>query len=251
MRLLISVTDGAEATAALAGGADLIDAKDPTIGALGAVSIPSLGAIVAAVAGVRPVTAALGDATDEAGLERAAFAFTAAGACLVKVGFAGISTAQRVRTLIAAAVAGATAGHGNVVAVAYADARGCSCLEPEALVEAAVRAGARGVLLDTADKHGPGLRGLMRPGALARWVAAAHAARLLVGLAGKLTADDLPFVRDIGADIAGVRGAACEGGREGHVTADRVRHLRTTCGPDHASARDAANPRDRLERSPA
>jgi len=33
-------------------------------------------------------------------------------------------------------------------------------------------------------------------------------------------------VRDAGADIAGVRGAACVGGRSGTVAADRVRLLR-------------------------
>jgi uncharacterized protein (UPF0264 family) len=32
-------------------------------------------------------------------------------------------------------------------------------------------------------------------------------------------------VRDAGADIAGVRGAACENGRTGRVSADRVRLL--------------------------
>jgi uncharacterized protein (UPF0264 family) len=32
-------------------------------------------------------------------------------------------------------------------------------------------------------------------------------------------------VRDTGADIAGVRGAACEGGRNGCVTAQKVREL--------------------------
>ena len=90
------------------------------------------------------------------------------------------------------------------------------------------------MLLDTADKSGPGLRGLMTPRALARWVAEAHDAGLLVALAGKLTADDLAFVRDAGADIAGVRGAACDGGRTGRVSSDRVAVLRKLCGPARA-----------------
>ena len=94
-----------------------------------------------------------------------------------------------------------------------------------ALVEMAASAGAVGVLLDTANKCGPGLRGLITPAALAAWVAEAHDARLAVALAGKLTADDLAFVQDAGADIAGVRGAACDNGRTGHVTAERVRAL--------------------------
>ena len=36
MQLLVSVSDGDEAAAALAGGADIIDAKDPVAGPLGA-----------------------------------------------------------------------------------------------------------------------------------------------------------------------------------------------------------------------
>jgi len=229
MRLLVSVASAAEASAALAGGADVIDAKDPRAGALGAVSTEVLREIHAAVASRRPVTAALGDAADDSEIERASRAFAAAGASLVKVGFAGIGSAGRAAALIAAAVRGARAGSdgkGGVVAVAYADAERGASLAPVALVEVAARAGATGVLLDTADKGGPGLRGLVEAGALAAWVAETHQTGLLVALAGKLTVDDLPFVRDAGADVAGVRGAACVGGRTGTVSADRVRLLK-------------------------
>ena len=239
MRLLVSVTCAAEASAALAGGADLIDAKDPQAGALGAVSAKALREIYAAVAGQRPVTAALGDAGDEAAIERAARTFVAAGAALVKVGFAGIASAGRVATLTTAAVRGARAvSEGNgVVAVAYADADRAASLAPADLVKIAARAGAQGLLLDTADKVGPGLRGLIAPGEIAAWVAEAHDAGLFVALAGKLTADDLPFVRNAGADIAGVRGAACDGGRTGRVAADRVLLLRAMCAENFLERR--------------
>jgi uncharacterized protein (UPF0264 family) len=232
MRLLVSVATGAEALAALAGGADVIDAKNPLAGALGAVSEAALREIHIAVAGRRPVTAALGDADDEAAIECAARTFIEAGSALVKVGYGGIGSAERAAMLTAAAIRGARTASitshetsGGVVAVAYADANRVGSLAPTAVVAVAARAGTTGVLLDTADKDGPGLRGLIAPHALAAWVAEAHAAGLLVALAGKLTADDLLFVRDAGADIAGVRGAACEGGRNGRVSADRVRML--------------------------
>src|SRR2546426_12839001 len=65
MQLLISVAGPAEARAALLGGADVIDAKDPRRGALGPVSLQRLAAIRAAVAGARPLSAAVGDATSE------------------------------------------------------------------------------------------------------------------------------------------------------------------------------------------
>jgi len=237
MRLLVSVANAAETSAALAGGADVIDAKNPLAGALGAVSADVLREIHATVAGARLVSAAIGDAADETEVERAAGASAAAGAALVKLGFAGITSASRVGELITAAVRGARAGSGGaggVVAVAYADAGRVASLPEGAFIDVAARAGATGVLLDTADKSGPGLRGLMTPRTLARWVAEAHDAGLLVALAGKLTADDLAFVRDAGADIAGVRGAACDGGRTGRVSSDKVALLRELCGPAKA-----------------
>ena len=272
MRLLVSVASAAEAAAALAGGADVIDAKDPHAGALGPVSLNVLRDIHAAVAGAQPVSAALGDAADEAAIERHARAFTAAGALFVKVGFAGITRVERIAALTAAAVRGArvtsvvsppnrdqvapASGYADrgqpragvlvhasisairdtgVIVVAYVDTAASPA--PLDLVEIAARSGAVGVLLDTAHKSGPGLCDLVAPALLATWVAAAHDAGLAVALAGRLTADDLPFVRDAGADIAGVRGAACEGGRTGRVTADKG-----VCSWHDSGARDHLPP---------
>ena len=228
MRLLVSVAHAADAAAALSGGADLIDAKDPAGGALAPLTPDMFGAIVAAVAGARPVTAALGNAMDEDTVERAARDFGQAGARFVKIGFAGIASGDRVGVLAKAAVRGARAGSSGqcgVVAVAFADADRAVGLAPFALVAEAARAGAEGLLLDTADKSGPGLRDLMEAAALAAFVSSVREAGLFVALAGRLTAGDLPFIRDAGADIAGVRGAACDGGRGGQVSAERVRQL--------------------------
>src|SRR5437762_10285140 len=232
MRLLISVADAQEASAALAGGADVIDAKDARAGALAPVTPAVLAEISAVVAWARPVTAALGDADDEASVERAARAYVLAGAALVKIGFAGIADDGRAASILAAAVRGAAAGGGAVVAVGYADVSSAAAIAPAALARIAADAGAQGMLLDTCNKSGPGLRALVDPAALAAFVTGAHRAGLLVALAGRLAIDDLTFVRDAGADIAGVRGAACEGGRIGRVTRDRVAALRAVLESD-------------------
>jgi uncharacterized protein (UPF0264 family) len=229
MNLLVSVSSAEEASAALAGGADIIDAKNPLAGPLGPVTADVLGEIHTAVGGLRPVTAALGDVAREEEAEGAAVRFCSAGAVLVKIGFAGISDPGRIEALTNAAVRGARAGGSGtsgVVAVAYADADRVGSLPASRFVDLAARAGASGLLLDTADKAGPGLRGLISPAALKAWVGLAHDAGLLVALAGKLGPDDLAFVRDAGADIVGVRGAACDSGRTGRVSADRVAALR-------------------------
>ena len=47
----------------------------------------------------------------------------------------------------------------------------------------------------------------------------------MVALAGRISVEDLAFAYEAGAEIAGVRGAACERGREGRVRESRVREL--------------------------
>lgn len=240
MRLLVSVRCREEALAALGGGADIIDAKEPTAGPLGAVAVEVLTEICRVVAGARPVSAALGDALDRAAIRRDAHAYAAAGAAFVKVGFAGTADPACAASLLAAALHGArtgSEGHGGIVAVAYADARSAGSLPPDALLDVAAHAGVAGVLLDTANKDGPGLRELLSAGELARWVARAHEAGLVAALAGRLQPDDLVYIRDTGADVAGVRGAACSAGRISAVSSSKVRLLRTLCDPDDLAER--------------
>ena len=222
MRLLVSVANAEEAATALAGGADIIDAKDPLTGALGAVSLATLRSIVAAVGGARPVTAALGDASDPVELERDARIFASTGIQFIKIGFAGLDSPDRISGLVAAAVRGA--GDVGMVAAFYADA--AAEFPFIDLVTSAALGGAAGVLIDTADKHGPGLRQLVTAATLRGYATAARDAGLFIAMAGKLIAEDLSFVLESGADIAGVRGAACDDGRTGRVAADRVRMLR-------------------------
>jgi uncharacterized protein (UPF0264 family) len=223
----VSAANAADARAALAGGADIVDAKDPASGPLGAVGLDTLLAIVDAVAAHRPVTAALGDARDPDALEHQARAFTSAGAGVVKVGFAGIRP-DRVPVLARRAVTGAAAGGGAVMLVAYADAADAE-KHAFTLLGVASEIGAAGVLLDTADKRGPSLTQLAAAQWLTRWVDDAHRAGLQAAAAGRLGSHDLPLIHRSGADVAGVRGAACDGGREGRVSASRVRDLASLC----------------------
>ena len=113
----------------------------------------------------------------------------------------------------------------RVIAVAYADADRVAAPDPWDLCEAARRGGAAGVLLDTACKNGGTVVDLMPPGELGDWVALAHLHELTAGVAGNLRLDDLEVVAATGADIVGVRGAACDGGRTGTVSAQRVAAL--------------------------
>ena len=65
IRLLVSVTSGHEAAEAIAGGADIIDAKDPSRGALGAVGPDAWAGIRRVCAHPIQTSAALGDLGDQ------------------------------------------------------------------------------------------------------------------------------------------------------------------------------------------
>jgi uncharacterized protein (UPF0264 family) len=221
MQLLVSVADASEARAALAGGADVVDAKDPHRGALGAVAPRRLRAICDAVGADRPISAALGDATGAARIGRAAQAAVDAGVSYVKVGFRGIGSPARVRQLAAAARAG---GAVQLILVGYADWERADGPRPALVLEVAATVGATGVLMDTAFK-GASLFELVTREAVGSWVAEARAAGLLAALAGGLERPDLATARAAGADIVGVRGAACHGGRTGRVSVSRVAAL--------------------------
>lgn|SRR5262245_1232624 len=238
-RLLVSVSNEAEAAAALDGGADLIDAKDPANGALGAVSLTALEQIAAVVGGRRPLSAALGDAVDEQSVAADAHEFARRGCAFVKIGFPEMDADPRAGALLSAAVRGLEAvacGSCRVIAVAYADR--CRPDSLRLLIPLAVRAAARGVLVDTSDKGGPGLLDLVGADRLAELIAEAHDAGLLIALAGRLGPDDLPLICHLGADVAGVRGAACDGGRSGRVVATQVRTLKALC--DQSAERSAS-----------
>src|ERR1043166_2291076 len=176
MRLLVSVRNASEAAAALAGGADIIDAKEPLEGALGPVTSSVFREICETVGRGRPVSAALGDAGDGPSIEQAAREFAGAGAAFVKIGFAD---ATRLDANLAAAVRGAGVAC-RVIGVAYVDANVDSGL----VLDAIERANGKGMLLDTVNKTGPGLRQLISPSRLAHLVSRAHAAGLLMAGGG-------------------------------------------------------------------
>ena len=111
-QLLVSVRSPIEAEAALMGGTALIDIKDPTRGALGRADDATVATVVAAVAGRRPVCAALGELQDFA-------APPPPGLALVKWGLSGLRGDPRWRAKLEEAAAALTGA--GPVAVAYAD----------------------------------------------------------------------------------------------------------------------------------
>ena len=233
MRLLVSVRAAAEVAPALVGGAEIIDAKEPARGSLGAVSPERLREIAALVPPAVPLSVALGDPAAEAVAADAVRrtlavlgAFPRRATLYLKLGFAGERSPSAVARSIGAAVeaAGSAPVRPVVVPVAYADHGSAGSPEAEMILGAAVAAGARALLVDTWSKDGRGLLSCIDAGRLRSLAEAARSAGMLVAIAGSLDPDSLDRLDRI-ADVVGVRGAACRGGREGAVDADLVRRL--------------------------
>lgn len=232
MRLLVSVVDAAEARLAVAGGVDVVDVKNPAEGSLGAPAPGVLAGVRDVLPAGLPLSAAIGDLPSLPGTAAlAALGAARCGAAFVKLGLWGPSSVAEAVAVLSAARA-AVDDAAAVVAVAYADAARVPSgpLPPSRLVAAAHEAGVHGCLVDTAVKDGRGLLSWLDPEALAGLVAEAHEAGLEMALAGELRADDLPAVRATGADIAGVRSAACrEGRRTAALDPERIARLRDLC----------------------
>jgi uncharacterized protein (UPF0264 family) len=232
MKLLVSVANAREARVAVQGGVDIVDVKNPAEGALGAPAPGMIARVRDTVPPEHPVSAAIGDLPNLPGSAAlAALGAARSGAAYVKVGLWGTSTEEQAVAVLRA-VREALDGDATVIAGAYADAERVPSppLPPGAVVAAARRAKVGGCLVDTAVKDGRGLFEWLTPDALAALVAEGHAAKLEIALAGALRAEDLPTVRATGADIAGVRSAACRDGRRtAPLDAARIGRLQAMC----------------------
>jgi uncharacterized protein (UPF0264 family) len=211
MRLLVSVVSVEEARRALAGGADIVDVKDPNEGALGAPSPRVLADVVAAVGTAAPVSVALGDLP--ALPHTAALAARGAAACgasFVKVGLRGVRELEGAVAMVSA-VADAVGPDTSVIAAAYADARALDppALAPSWLPVLVARTGIAGALVDTFVKNGSGLYRWLSESELVDLVAGTRATGGSFAVAGQLKLGELCRVN---ADVVGVRSAVCRRG---------------------------------------
>jgi len=227
VRLLVSVRSAAEARLAQAGGAGIIDAKEPDRGPLGQVDAAVLAEIRAAVPVRTWISAALGDVATSGAIARA-LADVTVPVRFVKLGFRGIQDAGAVEGLLREAVRRAEGHEGRprIVAVAYGDHARAESLSPGVVCEVARAAGAGGLLIDTCVKDARSLFEFMAVPALAGIGRALAADELEFALAGHLGTEGVAMALDAGATIFGVRGAACDAHRRtGGIVEARVREL--------------------------
>lgn len=199
-KMLASVRNRQEAEVALQIGADIIDLKEPSRGALGAVETGEIVEIVGFVNGRRLTSAASGDLPMEPEVVRAkAEELAATGVDFVKIGF----LPSKCLADCATAVSGIAARQ-KLVAVLFADH-----VYPGNVLDIFAQAGFHGVMIDTADKTKGRLLQHLSMDRLGTFVADCHARGLTAGLAGSLEAPDVPRLLAYNPDFIGFRGALC------------------------------------------
>ena len=225
MKLLVSIAKLSEVGAALRGGADIIDVKNPAEGSLGA-NFPWVIKEAKKIARKKTLSAAIGDFDFRPGTASlAALGAATAGAEYVKVGlkFSGAEPAREFLESVSKAVKSIKGK--KVVAAAYADYKRLDTISPFELLDVAPDAGVDVVMVDTGLKDGRTTFEFMSDGKLADFVSEAREAGMKTALAGCLDIGHIPRIKKISPDIIGVRSCVCGGSRDADVREELVKEF--------------------------
>ncbi|MCW4005587.1 MAG: hypothetical protein NWF04_03175 [Candidatus Bathyarchaeota archaeon] len=230
MKLLVSPVDEQEAQQAIKGGADIIDAKNPKEGPLGANFPWVIKNIRTITPKDRAVSCTLGDLPYLPGsVSLAAFGAASLGVDYVKVSLLEMHMKAEAVDLLKCVVRAVreVGSKAFVVAVGYADAVRVGSVDPFLVPEVAWESGCDFAMLDTAVKDGKTLFDALTAQQLQKFVDKAHGYGLKVALAGSLKKEQLLVLCGLGVDVIGLRGAACEGEDRvvGRITQEKVREL--------------------------
>src|SRR3954468_23666355 len=199
--MLASVRSLDEALLAIESGADLIDLKEPSQGALGALDHAAVRICVRAIGGRRPVSATIGDvpSMDPQAVTEAVECMAATGVDFIKIGFFFHPRGRDCVTALSK-----LARNVRLVAVLFADAP-----YDAGLTEVLSSNGFSGAMLDTAQKQGKTLRHWRTMPELGSFVNRVRNLKLLSGLAGSLRSEDIAPLLTLSPDYLGFRGALC------------------------------------------
>ena len=261
IRLLVSVQNAAEARAAVDGGAELIDVKQPSRGSLGMATLDDITQVAEFLEDSghgQPLSVALGEIGDWIdGVEVPPLPPTVA---FVKMGLTRAANRPDWRSEwldVRRRFDDAAARPLDWVAVIYVDGERFGCPDATDVIEAAATSGCRGVLFDTVDKSGEGVFGLLAASELYSLAEIAQQHGMFVALAGQISERDLPTAGELPVDLIAVRSTVCEGGvRDGPICTERVGNLRRrldAIGPTmhHRTAQAVMAIRDEWPLAPA
>ncbi len=234
--MLASVNNIEEALQALSANVDIIDLKQPALGALGALETDLVKTIVNEIDGRCPVSATVGDLPMQPEIVyRAVKAMAETGVDYVKIGFfPGGDWQETIEQL-------ATLPHSiALIAVLFADTQ-----LNFAVIDSLKNAGFKGVMLDTMNKNNGPLTQVMAKTDIARFVRLAKDRQLLCGLAGSLRLKDIAELMPYQPDYLGFRGALClEHNRTAQISRSSIMQIKQAI--DHQSPLQTENTEKRI-----
>lgn len=229
MKLLVSPINTIEAEAAFAGGADIIDVKNPKEGSLGANFPWVIHAVVEMVNSRKPVSATIGDFNFKPGTASlAALGAAVSGVDYIKTGLYDIQTSDQAEELLSKIARSIKEYDSSkmVVAAAYSDFRRINSISPLLLPEIGAKVGADVVMIDTGIKDGRSTFEFMSEEELTRFVDDARDLGLTTALAGTIKFEDLDALNRINPDIIGIRGVVCGGDRNAEIKQELVEEFK-------------------------
>lgn len=273
-RLLVSVRSSAEALAAIEGGADILDVKEPSRGSLGMASVEVISAIARQIDADRatagwserrgdlrsgpvrgretraqhivsaqhvPLSVALGEVIDWR--DRDIVPALPESVEFAKLGLSHLASNAdwrdewlRVRERFDRC----RSSRLEWVAVAYADEGEAASPPIRDILEAAIATNCAGLLIDTYAKSGLTLTDYCDAASLRDLAKRCHAAGLFLALAGRLARESLPELSRVPADVLAIRSAACEDAdRTAQVSTRAVAAFRNAMQTTVASATNA------------
>jgi len=217
-QILISVTSIAEAKIALDNGADIIDLKDPSAGALGALPLPLIQTIVSYINGQKLVSATIGDVAMQPDLILPRVRLLAkAKIDYIKIGFFESSDFQPCLDALQAI----TEAGEQLIAVLFAEHT-----YPDDLILAIKKAGFIGIMLDTATKNGHTFLDYYSEPRRKAFAQKVLALDLTFGLAGSLKLQHIAIAKELNPTYMGFRGGVCdENKRELGLNADKIKAI--------------------------
>jgi uncharacterized protein (UPF0264 family) len=230
LKLLVSPKNETEAAEAIAGGADIIDVKNPREGPLGA----NFPWVIKRVKQITPadieVSCTIGEMPNLPGsMALAALGAATTGVNYVKAGLYGLKTPEAAVNLMQNVVKAAKDFNSSVKVVVsgYADAERINTVDSLHVPKIAYDVQGDIAMIDTAIKDGKNLFDFLTKSQLQRFVDKAHSYGLKAALAGSLRKEDMPDVCALDADVVGVRGAVCtlSDRVNGQITREKVREL--------------------------
>ncbi len=216
-----------------AGGADIIDVKNPTEGSLGANFpwiISNIQKLVRKYDGLE-ISATLGDFPNLPGTASlAALGLASCNVDYIKIGLKGPKNKQDSIYLLKQ-LHKAVADYSDkikIVAAGYADSKRFGTINPMLIPEIALESGVDVAMVDTGIKDGKNLFDFMTREQLESFVEFGRKHDLIVALAGSITKEHLSELKELAPDIIGLRGAACEGGDRinGKIKLELVKELK-------------------------